>query len=391
MKKTYFLLTLGCQMNYYSSDQIHELMRQLGFVETKDKTETDVFIINACSVRQHAVDRIFGYFKQLDKKPVTIITGCVLPADQPRFKAKFDLILPIGDLGILKNFIIKRFPKVISNSKLEISNSSTCPISDRPIGEKDVYYVPIMEGCDNFCSYCAVPYTRGRERSRSEEEIIADVKSAITLGVKKIMLLGQNVNSYGKNLSHASVTLNAVKGLYNRDSSSRLGRTQNDSNLFKILLEKIEKLPGDFSYNFMSSNPKDFSNTLIKFLGKSEKWERKLHLPVQSGDDEVLKRMNRHYAAKQFLSLVSDLRSQISDLFISTDIIVGFPGETKKQFANTVSLCKKARFNHAFIARYSPRPGTAAAKMEDDVGKDEKKRRYQVLNQLINLPRRVQS
>jgi tRNA-2-methylthio-N6-dimethylallyladenosine synthase len=225
-----------------------------------------------------------------------------------------------------------------------------------------------MTGCDNFCSYCAVPYTRGREISRPFNDIISDIKQALKNGSKEILLLGQNVNSYYKRSS-----------VYNRKIDNRH---------FIKLLTTIDNLPGDFKFNFISSNPHDMSNKLIKTLAKLKKWPRELHLPLQSGDDEILRKMNRKYNRHQYLKLVANLKSQIPDLKLTTDIIVGFPGETKEQFNNTVKLCKKIGFKKAYIAQYSPRPGTAAAKLKDDVPAKEKKRRWQLLNRLINKKRR---
>ncbi|MBM2820513.1 MAG: tRNA-I(6)A37 thiotransferase enzyme MiaB, bifunctional enzyme involved in thiolation [Candidatus Berkelbacteria bacterium] len=216
----------------------------------------------------------------------------------------------------------------------------------------DTSFIPIMSGCDNFCSYCAVPYTRGREKSRPVSKIIAEVKIALKKRRKKILLLGQNVNSY------------------------KYG--------FAKLLKKIDNIPGDFEFNFISSNPHDMTDEIVSTFSKLKKWPRELHLAMQSGNDEILKRMNRKYTSGQFLKLVQALKSYIPDLMITTDIIVGFPGETKKQFEDTVKICKKIGFSKAYVSQYSPRPGTVAAKLKDDIPADEKKKRWKILNNLIN-------
>ena len=204
--------------------------------------------------------------------------------------------------------------------------------------------MPIMTGCNNFCSYCVVPYVRGREKSRSVKDIIAQIKCLLKNGVKEIVLLGQNVNSY-------------------KDKNIR----------FAQLLKKINGLPGDFRLTFLTSHPKDISDKLIKTMANCKKLAKELHLPVQSGDNAILKKMNRGYSVNHYLNLLKKIREALPDIKISTDIIVGFPGETKKQFQNTIKLAKAAKFNKAFIAKYSPRPGTAAARLKDDVAPEEKK------------------
>jgi len=225
--------------------------------------------------------------------------------------------------------------------------------------------VPIMTGCDHFCAYCAVPYTRGKEYSRPINEITCEVKNLVKRDAKEIILLGQNVNRYGKN--------------------SKL-KTQNSKESFVELLKKLIKIPGDFKIKFISPNPWDFPDELIKLVAKEPKLSKEIHLPVQSGDDIILKKMNRPYTAKQYLKLIENLKLKIENLYLSTDIIVGFPGETKKAFLNTVKLSKKAKFDKAYIAQYSPRPGTRAAKLKDDVSREEKKQRWLKLEELINRP-----
>jgi len=348
-------------MNISDSQRIARVLESCGLKPGSEK-EADLIVVNACSVRQSAVDRIYGKLKNWPGKKI-LITGCVLPHDKEKLAKKVDLIFAIKDLPKLPRLLSKIFGK--NYHAIPPLIPETYNLKPR---DKSEAFVPIMTGCDNFCSYCAVPYTRGREISRPFNDIISDIKQALKNGSKEILLLGQNVNSYYKRSS-----------VYNRKIDNRH---------FIKLLTTIDNLPGDFKFNFISSNPHDMSNKLIKTLAKLKKWPRELHLPLQSGDDEILRKMNRKYNRHQYLKLVANLKSQIPDLKLTTDIIVGFPGETKEQFNNTVKLCKKIGFKKAYIAQYSPRPGTAAAKLKDDVPAKEKKRRWQLLNRLINKKRR---
>jgi tRNA dimethylallyltransferase len=281
-------------------------------------------------VRQTAIDRIFGLKKKLQKlNAKKILTGCVIKSDLPKFKEFFNEILSINQfLG--KNYLGLK-PKYLFPKSA---------------------FVPIMTGCNNFCSYCVVPNTRGREISRSVKEVISEVRSLIKRGYKEITLLGQNVNSYEYN--------------------------------FAKLLEKINDLAGNFQIKFLTSHPKDMSDELIYAIAKSEKVSKEIHLPVQSGDDEILRKMNRGYTAKQYLNLIGKIKRKILEVKITTDVIVGFPGETKKQFENTVKLFKKVGFSLAYVNKYSTRQGTAAAHFKDDVPLEEKKRRWKILNDLVN-------
>jgi len=220
-----------------------------------------------------------------------------------------------------------------------------------------------MSGCDNFCTYCAVPFTRGRETSRPEKEIIKEVKELVASGVKRIVLLGQNVNNF----------------------RNKRYEIRDKNNQFVKLLRNLIKIPGDFKIGFLTSNPWNFPEELIDLIAKEPKLLKEIHLPLQSGDDEILRKMNRHNTAKQYLALVTKLKALCPNLYLSTDIIVGFPTETKKAFENTVNLCKKVKFDKAYIAMYSPRPGTISAKLyKDDIPQKEKKRRWRILNNLIN-------
>lgn len=322
-------------MNISDSQRIAQKLEDLGYKSAPEK-EADLVIVNACSVRQSAVDRIWGKIKNWKKQNKKImVTGCVLPTDEKILKEKEIEVFNINDL-----------PKIIKKSETKEYFNLKAKL------DSNIAYIPIMTGCDNFCSYCAVPYTRGREVSRKDTDVLCDIKDALGSGFKDVMLLGQNVNSYKYD--------------------------------FAKLLKKVDKLPNDFQFTFMSSNPHDMTDEIIQTFSELKKWPRELHLAMQSGDDEILKKMNRKYTSSQFLKLVEKLKSKIPNIKITTDIIVGFPSETKKQFENTYKICKKIGFQKAYVAQYSPRTGTVAAKLKNDVLKDEKKRRWLILDQLIN-------
>ena len=343
-------------MNISDSQRIESKLNELGYKSASEQ-DADLVIVNACSVRQHAVDKIWGKLKRwaiLGEKHI-LITGCILKADALKFRLRNVTTFKITQLDNLKNIINSKKQKEILDSLAYFHL--------KPDYNGQEAYIPIMTGCDNFCSYCAVPYTRGREVSRSTSEIMTEVKSALGQGQKKILLLGQNVNSY---------------------NPRKKNRKQFDNLEYIKLLKEIDDIDADFSFNFMSSNPQDMSDELIDCYANLKKWPKELHLAMQSGDDEILKKMNRKYTSKKFLELVSKLKKQIPNIKISTDIIVGYPGETEKQFENTIRVCKKIGFTQVFIGQYSPRPGTVSAKMTDDISKEEKKRRWEILNKLIN-------
>ena len=319
----YFIVTFGCQMNKADSERIAGALEKRGDKRARSVEEADLVVVNMCSVRQSAVDRVFGLVPKLKNKK-TILTGCILKKDKRNLAEYFDEIIDIKEF-------IKSGPKY---------------------SEKTRAFVPIMTGCNNFCAYCVVPYTRGRENSRPAKEIIREVKNLVRRGFKEIWLLGQNVNSYQYN--------------------------------FPQLLRKINKIQGKFWIRFTSPHPKDFSDDLIKAMAECKKVAKYLNLPVQSGDDKILKKMNRSYTIAQYKNLVKKIRKKIPDINLSTDVIVGFPGETKKQFENTAKLFKEIKYDIAYIAKYSPRPGTAAAKMKDNVSLKEKKRREKVLREILN-------
>jgi len=339
MKRAYFIRTFGCQANKADSERIAGSLEKKGYKEASGIKEADLVVINSCSVRQKAEDKIGGLVRNLTLqrkdtgKPKRIIfTGCALYHGIPWLKERFkdiDEVLPTSKLID---------PKILPKRKDETHA-----------------WVPIMEGCSHFCSYCVVPYARGREISRPFEEIVCEVEELARRGYTEITLLGQNVNSYGKEFKTP----------------------------FALLLAVLNDISGLQKISFVTSNPWDLTDDIIKAI-KLPKIDHYLHLPVQSGDNEILQRMNRPYTAQQYIKLVDKIRKQIPEIKIGTDIIVGFPGETKKQFQNTVDLCKRVGFEKAYIAIYSPRPETAAYKLKDNVPYEEKKRRWKILEKLIN-------
>jgi len=315
----YYIITYGCQANKSNSERIATLLEKRGYKAALNTKQANLVVINACSVRQGAIDRAFGRVKSLKDKKI-ILTGCILKEDREKLKNKVEIV-DFKDLFKIK-------PKIKYKEG----------------------FVPIMEGCDNFCAYCVVPFTRGREYYRKEKEIIKEVKSLIKKGFKEITLLGQNIASYPN---------------------------------FSKLLKKINKIPGNFQITFLTSHPKDFSQELIKIIKESKKIKKYIHLPVQSGDNEILRKMNRKYTKEQYLELIKKIKKEIPNIEISTDAIVGFPGETKKQFQNTVDLFKKADFSNAYIACYSPRSNTAAFRLKDNIPAKEKEKRATILRNIF--------
>jgi len=361
-------------MNYSDSERIAAVLETAGYKKTLSEDDADLIVINACSVRQSAIDRISGRFKKYKRLRKAnpglkiVLTGCVLESDRKKFEKMFDLIVGIEEIEKMCRF---HSPIRVVESACKTPHSGSTGLSPlwnqrcnyfqiKPLRQsKFSAYVPIMTGCNNFCAYCVVPYTRGREYSRPAEEILNEIRDLVKQGYKEIILLGQNVNSYKGKLE--------IRKLGN----------------FPALLKSINNIPGDFWIRFLTSHPKDMSEELIKTVAECEKVTPYIHLALQSGDDEILKRMNRKYTAEHFLKLVKMIRKYIPDAAISTDIIVGFPGETEKQFQNTATAMKEAKFDMAYINKYSPRPGTAAARLSDNVSWQEKRHREKILTEIL--------
>lgn len=368
-KSKYLIITYGCQMNLSDSERIAALLESLDCEKTVEPKAADLIVFNTCSVRQTAEDRVFGQnkilkkLKEKNKNLKVVLTGCMTHYPRKILRQRLplvDVFLDIKDLP--------RLPKLLG---LKASFRAKDYFSIAPKQENFRALIPISTGCNNFCSYCVVPFSRGREYSRPAKEIIAEAKTAVKNGAKEIWLLGQNVNSYG--LSEKTVWENKTRR--NQKPKIQKGRMT-----FANLLREINEIPGDFWIRFTSPHPKDFSDGLIAAMKECEKFPKYVNLPVQSGDDKILKKMNRNYTVSHYEKLVKKLRTAMPEIAVSTDTIVGFPGETKKQFQNTAKLYKKLKFDMAFIAKYSPRPGTAsAAAFKDDVSPAEKNRRFRAL------------
>lgn len=364
-------------MNISDSERIASVLESIKYKRTPNINEADLIVVVMCSVRQSAVDRVHGLvkkFKKLKKtnpeiltasrQVKTILTGCILKKDRKVFVEGFDYVVDIIDIKKLPEILGKepskdihpvKYREAVILPKAKLFNRASNYLDITPkYSNKFSANVPIMTGCNNFCSYCVVPYARKREASRPAKEIILEIKNLIKNGCKEIWLLGQNVNSY------------------------KDGKTD-----FPKLLEMINNIPGNFWIRFTSSHPKDFNNEVISAMASYKKVTPYLNLPVQSGDDKVLKAMNRHYTIKDYKNKIKKLRERIPDICLSTDIIVGFPGETKKQFENTAKLFRDIKYDMAYINKYSPRAGTAAAKLKDNVSWAEKKRREKVLTEIL--------
>ena len=335
-------------MNEADSERLAAVFEKKGYQLAKKIGDADVIIINTCSVRESAENRVFGLINNLIKNKQQTTKG----------KGKTQKIILTGCMvGSAKG---ERRRYTLTQLKRKLPQVDEFKTIEELVGQEEVApkrkkttsaFVSIMEGCDHFCSYCVVPYARGREISRPFDELVCEVEELAKRGYKEITLLGQNVNSY-------------------RPS-------------FAKLLQHLHQIKGIKKISFITSNPWDLTDEIIEAMSLP-KIDRYLHLPAQSGDNRILKKMNRPYTTLQYIKLVKKIRKKIPDIEIGTDIIVGFPGETKKAFGNTIDLCKKVGFVKAYIAKYSPRPGTAAFKFKDNVPPEEKKKRWRVLEELIN-------
>lgn len=348
--KKYFILVLGCQMNRSDAEKIEAILDNLGYLKVDNEAEANLIVVVACSIKQSAIDRVYGKAHNWQKRRqqgelFTILTGCVLTKDKKKLYSIFDLALDIKD--------INQIPE-----KLNADNQENVGdyLSIKPKHNSAFQaYVIIMTGCNNYCTFCVVPYTRGRETYKPAQEIIAECQDLVAAGYKEITLLGQNVNSY-------------KSGDYD----------------FPKLLSAINKISGNFWIRFLSSNPQDFSDDLIKVMAEGQHITPYLHFAVQSGDDEILRKMNRQHSVEHYLKIIDKARTAIPNLMVSTDIIVGFPTETEDQFNQTVKLVEAVSYDMIYISKYSNRVGTAASKiLPDDILKSEKDRREKILTKSL--------
>lgn len=360
-KLSFCVTTFGCQMNARDSEKLTGILEEIGYVEEADEEKADFVIYNTCTVRENANKRVYGRLGQLNRikreNPYMMIglCGCMMQEEHVVEKLKksyrfVDLIFGTHNIYKFAELICERLEK--GKMVIDIWKDTDKIVEDLPNERKFKFKsgINIMFGCNNFCSYCIVPYVRGRERSRDPEAIIREIKRLVDDGVVEVMLLGQNVNSYGKNLENPIT--------------------------FAELLRRIEKIEGLERIRFMTSHPKDLSDELIEVMRTSKKICKHLHLPVQSGSTKILNKMNRRYTKESYLELVRKIKEAVPDISLTTDIIVGFPGETEEDFLETLDVVRKVRYDSAFTFIYSKRTGTPAATMENQVPEDVVKDRF---------------
>ena len=364
-----YVETYGCQQNEADSERIRGMLAEAGYAITQEAEGADVVVMNTCAIREHANQRVFGnlgaltHTKRRHPRQKIFLCGCM--AGQEVVSSRIKKSFPHVD-GVFSTHHLWQFPeilyKVLFSGKRQfyIADEAGSIAEGLPVVRSNTLksWVSIMYGCNNFCTYCIVPYVRGRERSRQPEDILAECRELIESGCKEITLLGQNVNSYGKDL--------------------------NCGMDFADLLAAIAQLDGDFLIRFMTSHPRDASEKLFDTMAKYGKIAKQLHLPFQSGSSRVLKAMNRHYDRETYLKKVNYAKSVMPDLVLTSDVIVGFPGETEEEFEETISLIEAVRYDALFTFIFSPRPGTPAASMDDPTPKEEKNRRFDRLCDVQN-------
>ncbi len=372
---TYHVTTFGCQMNARDSEKLTGILEQAGFAEVQDE-QADFVIYNTCTVRENANLKVYGHLgllkhaKKSNPHMRIALCGCMMqePEVVEKLKKSYRFVdLIFGTHNIFK--FAELLAKMLESREqiIDIWDGTKEIVEELPVERKYPFKsgVNIMFGCNNFCSYCIVPYVRGRERSRKPEDIVREIESLAADGVSEIMLLGQNVNSYGKTLK--------------------------DPVSFAELLRQVEKIEGIARIRFMTSHPKDLSDELIQVMKESKKVCRHLHLPLQSGSTRILKAMNRKYTKEQYLELAEKIRREIPDISLTTDIIVGFPGETEEDFQETLDVVRRVRYDNAYTFIYSKRTGTPAAVMENQVPEEEVKLRFDRLLALVQENARAQT
>ncbi len=364
-----FVQTFGCQQNEADSERLLGTALAMGYLAAASPDEADLIVVNTCAVREHAEKRtlsIIGQYKHIkEKNPALVIAvcGCMVGQEHRRNELKMrypyvDITFPPGSIQNFPKMLAERLAGGRRSFAVEVERPDI--VEDIPIHRESSYrgWVSVMYGCNNFCTYCIVPYVRGRERSRRPEAIEKEVRELIASGVRDITLLGQNVNSYGKNSDF--------------DCS------------FAELLDRVAGIDGDFRLHFMTSHPKDATRELIDVIADREKVAKQLHLPLQSGSDRILSAMNRHYDIEQYMDTLDYFRSRLPDASVTSDIIVGFPGETEEDFEATLDALRRARYDRIFSFIYSPRKGTPAADMPDQIPDNVKNERFSRLVELQN-------
>lgn len=370
---TYHILTFGCQLNENDSEKIAGMLEQLGYTKTQDYKEANLIVFNTCCVRENAEERLFGKIGEIknlkqSKELIIAIGGCMMQEEQmvEKIKKSYPYVDLIFGTHTMQNLPENIYKVMIKNEKVrDILQIDGEIYEDLPMKRNSSFSanVTIMYGCNNFCTYCIVPYVRGRERSRQPEKILEEVQNLAKKGYKEITLLGQNVNSY-------------------MVVERKNGTCTSEINSFAKLLYAVAEINGIEKINFISPHPKDFTDDVIEAIAKIDKVSRIIHLPLQAGNSKVLKEMNRKYTKEQYLRLVNKMVQKIPNLSLSTDIIVGFPGETDEEFEDTLDVVKKVNFEQIFMFIYSPREGTIAAKREDQIPEEIKHKRFDKLKKL---------
>lgn len=379
----YHIITLGCQMNKSDSERVRTVVEGMGYRWTDVEEDANLLGIIACSVRQKSIDKVYSKIARWNKLKnsrnlITFVSGCVLPADKEKFLKLFDLVFSMAELPEFPE-MIRQYGVVSGASRLINPEShisglpSTAPLIAQPVEKiRDFWslqptyispfeaFIPIQNGCDKFCTFCAVPYTRGREISRPSAEILDELRLLVEKGYKSITLLGQNVNSYGRD---------------------KHGTELSFPGLLQAIGECGRASGKEFWVYFTSPHPRDMSDEVLDMVAAYDCLAKQIHLPVQSGDDKVLIRMNRKHTVEDYLRIISSIRKRLPNATLFTDIIVGFTGETAEQFEHTRKLMEHVRFNMAYIAVYSPRPGAASARWDDDIPPQIKKERLHMLTE----------
>ena len=361
----YYLLPFGCQMNLSDTERVRTVLQQMGYTPTDNEEEANLLGIVACSVRQKGIDKVYGRIEKWNamknrKSVLTFVSGCILPADRVRFLKLFDLVFTMNELPKLPEMI--RQYGVVTPMKEVNPSANMEPFWDiNPMRASSFEaYIPIQNGCNNFCTYCAVPYTRGREVSRPSEEILNEVKELVEKDYKSITLLGQNVNSYGLD---------------------RKGEEINFAELLRRIGEYGKASGKEFWVYYTAPHPRDMEDEIIEVMSQYDCLAKQIHIPIQSGDDIMLQRMNRHHNLERYRHIIQTIREKLPTATIFTDIIVGFTHESEEEFENTRKAMEEFKYNMAYIAQYSVREGAVASKWEDDVPKEVKRQRYHRLTE----------
>ena len=363
----YYLLPFGCQMNLSDTERVRTVLQQMGYEPTDNEAEANILGIVACSVRQKGIDKVYGRIEKWNamknrQNLITFVSGCILPADRVRFLKLFDLVFTMNELPQLPE-MIRQYGIVTPASLKEVNPSANmepfweiCPMRASTFEA----YIPIQNGCNNFCTYCAVPYTRGREVSRPSEEILNEVKELVEKDYKSITLLGQNVNSYGLD---------------------KKGEEINFAELLRRIGEYGKASGKEFWVYYTAPHPRDMEDEIIEVMAQYDCLAKQIHIPIQSGDDVMLQRMNRHHNMERYRHIIQTIREKLPTATIFTDIIVGFTHESEEEFENTRKAMEEFKYNMAYIAQYSVREGAVASKWEDDVPKEVKRQRYHRLTE----------